>query len=95
MAGSTELEGKSLLVRRLMPQEDRLVFGRLPPEQRESVLRYLGALTGAMHRRGAKRVPVWPLDEAQVLLDNAVTMAGMYEAAAVHYATLARQTKSG
>ncbi len=90
MAGSTELEGQSLLVRRLMPQEDRLSFAHLHPEQRESVLRYLGALTGAMHRRGAKRVPVWPLDEAQVLLDNAVTLAGVYESASLHYATLAR-----
>ena len=91
MAGSTELEGKSLLVRRLMPQEDRLSFNRLPAEQRQSVLRYLGALTGAMHKRAAKRVPVWTLDEAQVLMDNAVTLAGVYEAAAVHYATLARR----
>jgi uncharacterized protein (DUF2252 family) len=90
MAGSTELEGKSLLVRRLMPQEDRLSFAHLRPEQRSPVLRYLGALTGAMHRRGAKKVPVWSLDEAQVLLGHAVTLAGLYEAAALHYATLAR-----
>jgi uncharacterized protein (DUF2252 family) len=95
MAGSTELEGKSLLVRRLMPQEDRLSFGRVPPAQRGSVLRYLGALTGAMHRRGAKKAPVWPLDGAQVLLDNAVTLAGLYEAASLHYATLARDARSG
>lgn len=90
MAGCTELEGKSLLVRRLMPQEDRLDIARLPSEQRFSVLRYLGALTGAMHRRAAKKVPPWSLDEAQVMLEHAVTLAGMYEAAAVHYAALAR-----
>jgi uncharacterized protein (DUF2252 family) len=95
MAGCTELEGQSMLVRRLMPQEDRLSFSRLSAEQRESVLRYLGALTGAMHRRGAKKAPVWPLDEAQVLLDNAVTMAGLYEAASLHYAKLARDAAGG
>jgi uncharacterized protein (DUF2252 family) len=95
MAGCTELEGKSLLVRRLMPQEDRLAIGRLAPEERQPVLRYLGALTGAMHRRAAKKVPDWPLDEAQVMLDNAVTLAGMYEAAAVHYAALARAPEKG
>jgi uncharacterized protein (DUF2252 family) len=95
MAGSTSLEGKSLLVRRLMPQEDRLSFTHLPPDQRESVLRYLGALTGALHRRGAKRAKPWSLDAAQVLLDNAVTLAGLYEAAALHYAALARGARGG
>ena len=95
LAGCTELEGKSLLVRRLMPQEDRLDIARLPPEQRFSVLRYLGALTGAMHRRSAKKVPPWSLDEAQVMLEHAVTLAGVYEAAAVHYAALARAPWDG
>jgi uncharacterized protein (DUF2252 family) len=95
MAGSTELEGKSLLVRRLMPQEDRLAIAELPANEHFSVLRYLGALTGAMHRRGAKKVPAWPLDETQGLLDNAVTLAGLHEAAAVHYATLAREIING
>jgi Uncharacterized protein conserved in bacteria (DUF2252) len=95
MAGSTELDGKSLLVRRLMPQEDRLSFSTLPLEQRESVLRYLGALTGAMHRRAAKKPEPWSLDKAQVLLDNAVTLAGLYEAAAIHYASLARGARNG
>jgi Uncharacterized protein conserved in bacteria (DUF2252) len=95
MAGSTSLDGRSLLVRRLMPQEDRLSFPHLPLDQRESALRYLGALTGALHRRGAKRAKPWPLDKAQILLDNAVTLAGLYEAAAIHYASLARSAQSG
>jgi uncharacterized protein (DUF2252 family) len=95
MAGSTELDGRSLLVRRLMPQEDRLSFAQLAPNQRESVLRYLGALTGAMHRRSAKAPKPWSLDEAQVLLDNAVTLGGLYEAAALHYAALARIARRG
>jgi uncharacterized protein (DUF2252 family) len=95
MAGSTSLGEKSLLVRRLMPQEDRLSLPHLPLAQRETVLRYLGALTGALHRRGAKRAKPWSLDKAQVLLDNAVTLAGLYEAAALHYAALARSVRSG
>ena len=90
MAGSTELAKKSLLVRRLMPQEDRLSLDKLPTAQQEPVLRYLGALAGALHRRGAKKAPRWSRDEAEVLLDNAVTVAGVYEAAALHYAALAR-----
>ena len=90
MAGSTELDGRSLLVRRLMPQEDRLSLDALQPGQRPTVLRYLGTLTGALHRRGAKRAPRWRESEASVLLDNAITLAGLYEAAALHYAALAR-----
>ncbi len=93
MAGSTELAGRSLLVRRLMPQEDRLQMAHLAPEQREPVLRYLGALTGALHRRGAKRAPRWSKAEAQELLGHAVTLAGLYEAAALHYAVLAEQAR--
>jgi uncharacterized protein (DUF2252 family) len=95
MAGVAELDGKSLLVRRLMPQEDRLALAQLPQAERSSVLRYLGTLTGAMHRRGAKRAPLWPLDEAQLLLHNAITLAGLYEAAALHYAALARDVRGG
>jgi uncharacterized protein (DUF2252 family) len=95
MAGTAEFDGKSVLVRRLMPQEDRLSFERLAPEERESVLRYLGALSGALHRRGAKKARPWSLDAAQVLLTNAVTMAGFTEAAAVHYAALARAAQRG
>ncbi len=92
MAGRTELAGRSLLVRRLMPQEDRLSLDQLPASQRAPVLRYLGALSGALHRRGAKRAPRWKAAEASVLLHNAVTLAGLYEAAALHYAALARET---
>jgi uncharacterized protein (DUF2252 family) len=92
MAGSTELAGRSLLVRRLMPQEDRLAMDQLPAAQRPPVLHYLGALTGALHRRGAKRAPRWKAAEAAVLLDNAITLAGLYEAAALHYAVLAHET---
>jgi len=90
MAGTAEVARKSLLVRRLMPQEDRLSLDRLDPAQREPVLHYLGGLTGALHRRGAKKAPRWSRGEAQILLDNAVTLAGLYEAAALHYAALAR-----
>jgi len=95
MAGSTSVGKKSLLVRRLMPQEDRLSLSQLPSAEREAVLRYLGALTGALHKRGAKRAKPWPLDKAQVLLGNAVTLAGLYEAAALHYASLARIARNG
>ena len=89
MAGSTEFAGRSMLVRRLTPQEDRIALAELSPSKRESALFHLGALAGALHRRGAKDAPRWKAKKARVLLDNAITLAGLHEAAAVHYALLA------
>jgi uncharacterized protein (DUF2252 family) len=90
MAGQTHLGTTSLLVRRLMPQEDRLAFERLAPADREPVLRYLGFLTGAFQRRSTPALAAWRATAARVLIDSAVTLAGLHEAAAVHYATVAR-----
>jgi uncharacterized protein (DUF2252 family) len=90
LAGSTDFGRRSMLVRRLTPQEDRLDLGSLPPGKRESALFYFGALSGALHRRGAKDGPSWKAKKARVLIVNAMALAGLHEAAAVHYAMIAR-----
>jgi hypothetical protein len=96
MAGTTRLEGTSMLVRRLTPQDDRLALDTLPPHEREPVLHHLGALTGALHRRGTRGPLVrWRAADARGLLESAVTLAGLHEAAAVHYAALSRDVSHG
>jgi hypothetical protein len=57
------------------------------PEE-EGTLAYVGALTGALHSRGANHPRTWKAKDARVLLDNAVTLAGLHEAAVVHYTAL-------
>ena len=87
MLGTVRVLRHGLLVRRLTPQDDRLDWKALPAEQRAPTLAFLGALTGAAHRRGA-RGRLAPLDEAHArrLLRNAVELAGVHEATALAYA---------
>ncbi|HYQ30119.1 MAG TPA: DUF2252 family protein, partial [Polyangiaceae bacterium] len=83
MAGTTELDGFSLFVRRLLPQEDKLDLTRLRPEELPELARYLGALLGSLHRRGAISAPpaIWSASEQPRLTEQAIVIAGLHEAA--------------
>lgn len=91
MLGSTDLDDSSLFVRRLLPQEDKLDLTRLRPEELPELARYLGALLGSVHRRGAIRPPtaVWTAPEKALLTEHAIVIAGLHEAA---YLALCRAT---
>ncbi|HEY3252462.1 MAG TPA: DUF2252 family protein [Polyangiaceae bacterium] len=83
MVGTTELDDSSLFVRRLLPQEDKLDLTRLAPEELPELARYLGALLGSAHRRGATRPPkaLWTAAEQAQLTEHAIVIAGLHEAA--------------
>ena len=83
MLGTARLGERSMLVRRLAPQEDKLLLSRLAEADLLPLARYLGALTGDAHRRGAHRLPKkpWTNDERRRVVDSAITMAGIHEAA--------------
>lgn|GEM_PF-364329 len=83
MLGSTQLDDFSLFVRRLLPQEDKLDLTRLRPEELPELARYLGALLGSVHRRGALRPPpaLWSAAEQARLTEHAIVIAGLHEAA--------------
>ncbi|MGZ6078896.1 MAG: hypothetical protein ACXWK6_13910, partial [Myxococcaceae bacterium] len=68
-------------------QEDRLDWATLPPDQRGPTLAFLGGLTAAAHRRGA-RSKLSPLEENQgrKILRSAVELAGLHEAVALAHA---------
>jgi uncharacterized protein (DUF2252 family) len=87
MAGTTRMRGASMLVRRLAPQEDKLDWTKLEEDDLEPLARHLGALLGAAHRRGAKRVPKkpWSEQERATLLWRAIALAGMHEAMYLAY----------
>ncbi|MGZ3446856.1 MAG: DUF2252 family protein [Myxococcaceae bacterium] len=87
MLGTLRVLGHGLLVRRLTPQEDRLDWATLPPDQRGPTLAFLGGLTAAAHRRGA-RSKLSPLEENQgrKILRSAVELAGLHEAVALAHA---------
>jgi uncharacterized protein (DUF2252 family) len=91
MLGTVHVLGHGLLVRRLTPQEDRLDWATLRPDDRAPTLGYLGALTAAAHRRGA-RGKLARLDgaEGRRLLRSATELAGLHEAVALAYAAETR-----
>jgi uncharacterized protein (DUF2252 family) len=93
MIGTTRLRGESMFVRRLMPQEDKLEFAQLPAEELAPLVRYLGALLGAAHRRGATRAPDAPWNEKDRarVLKGAVALAGLHEAMYLAYCKLVRR----
>lgn len=81
LAGTTTLEGKSLLVRRLAPQEERLDLASVPRDEWEVLVPYLAARTAEVHRRGTDHLPrPWSRAAAAALLERAITLAGIHEA---------------
>jgi uncharacterized protein (DUF2252 family) len=93
MIGTTSLRGSSMFVRRLSPQEDKIRLESLAPSDLAPLARHLGALLGAAHRRGAKRVPkkAWSDKERAKLLARAVGLAGLHEALYLAYCDAVRR----
>lgn len=93
MIGTTHLRRSSMFVRRLSPQEDKLDWTRLRPEDLEPLARYLGALLGRAHHRGAKKIPskVWADEDGARLMAHAISLAGVHEAMYLAYCELVRR----
>jgi len=89
MIGSTHLQGRSMFVRRLAPQEDRIDVRRLLPDELPQVASYFAALAGAAHRRGAAKLRTsWPNSDRDRLVDSALLMAGLHEASYLAFCRL-------
>jgi uncharacterized protein (DUF2252 family) len=93
MMGATRLRGESMFVRRLAPQEDKLDWTRLTAADLEPLARYLGAVLGTAHRRGARRAPdkSWNAEDRARLLARAISLAGIHEATYLAYCDLVRR----
>ena len=86
LAGSTTLRRRSMLVRRLAPQEDKLDAERVPLEELGPLSEYLGALTGRAHRRGALALDRRIRDDAlDPIAAHALELAGLHEAIYLAY----------
>jgi len=83
MMGTTKLDGLSMFARRLAPQEDKLNLVRIAAAELGTIAAYLGSVLGRAHRRGATQMPSrpWSREEQGALLDRAVILAGIHEAA--------------
>lgn len=87
--GTTKLGRLSMLGRRLSPMDDKLDLAHVPKEDLLGLARYLGALLGAAHHRGARmKVRPWSSNERGRLFDATLALAGIHEAAYLAYCTL-------
>lgn len=81
--------------RKLCPEEDKLDLAKLAvgPEL-DAVVDLVGWLLGAAHRRAARAMPAqpWALADRAVLVDEAVRLAGIFEATYLAYARIAPGT---
>lgn len=82
MLGTTRLAKRSMFVRWLAPQEDKLNLRNLRDSDLDDLASYLGALLGTAHARGATRRPKkkWTATDCGELLDKAIVIAGIHEA---------------
>lgn len=82
MLGATRLAKRSMFVRWLAPQEDKLNLRNLRDADLDDLAAYLGALLGTAHLRGATRRPKkkWSASDRSELLDRAIVIAGIHEA---------------
>ena len=91
--GATTLGRLSMLVRRLSPVEDKLDLARVAPSDLDGLFRYLGAVLGAAHRRGATKPGRVSAADTKAVLARAITFAGLHEAAYLAYCAHARDAR--
>jgi uncharacterized protein (DUF2252 family) len=91
MLGTTRLAGKSMFVRRLAPQEDKLelvhidggdVVHTIHHEEMGPLAAHLGALLGRAHRHGVRTKPrkAWTHADLEGIVERAIAIAGVHEA---------------
>ena len=83
LLGTSSLDGVPLFVRRLAPQEDKLDLSAIADADLDPLADYLGTLVGRAHARGATKPPArpWTDAECETIIDHAIAVAGIHEAA--------------
>jgi hypothetical protein len=92
MLGTTAIGQVGLVVRRLTPQEDKLVLRELAPESLAGLAAYLGALVGVAHARGGAGglVPAWSEGDRSDLLRRAAALASLHESIYLEWCLMLR-----
>ncbi len=84
--GTLDLDGRSMLVRRLAPQEDKLDLAKVSDDDLDGLCAHLGALAGRAHRRAAAgRVTAWRDDDLDAVFDLALEVGAHLGAAWAAY----------
>lgn len=90
LLGTTKLGKRSMVVRRLAEEEDKLELTLLRPAELPALVAHLGALVGRAHARGQTKSPLgrWTAGDLEHLIDSAIELAGIHEAAYLAYCRL-------
>lgn len=93
LIGTTTLGERSVLVRRLAEEEDKLDLASLRPDDLPPLVAHLGALVGRAHARATTKASHgrWTAGDLEHLLDAAIELAGIHEAAYLSYCRLSMQ----
>ncbi len=91
MIGTARIGRRSMLVRRLSAQEDKLDIGSVDEDGLEAVARHLGALAGQAHRHGAAKRPKRPWRDADLdsMVERALSLAGIHYSVWLAWCSLA------
>lgn len=91
LVGRTTVDGASMLVRRLAPEDDKLDLTEVPKGELPELTKYLGALVGAAHARAVTDRGLahrWTRGDMEGILDAAIELAGVHEATYLAYSRL-------
>ncbi len=82
MLGTTSMNGRPMILRRFMPQEDKLEAAALHQAEYEAIVPYFGALAARGHLRGAEGRPprAWTGRDCEEMVARAMVVAGWHEA---------------
>jgi Uncharacterized protein conserved in bacteria (DUF2252) len=77
LAGTTTIAGKSMYVRRLTPEDNKLNLDTTPITEREPLCRYLGARLGQAHIQGASKPAKATITDPKATLEQALEVAAL------------------
>jgi uncharacterized protein (DUF2252 family) len=82
MLGVTELQGQSMFVRRLAPQEDKIDFLTVRSAESVGLAAFFGSLVGKAHKRAVTIAPKrpWTASDREAILERAIRLCGLHEA---------------
>jgi uncharacterized protein (DUF2252 family) len=87
MLGTTTLQGRPMILRRLMPQEDKLDAASLEVAAFPSVATHFGSLTAQKHLRGATKPAQWSKADLEEMVERALLVAGWHEVAYLSFSS--------
>lgn len=87
-------DGRTMMLRPLAPQEDKLSIHKVETAQFEALFRYLGSVLGEAHRGAQQSARVrWDRDARGAIEEATVVLVGVHQSAHMAYVALSRDER--